>query len=150
MKIFFIGSSFYILYLIQVKFKGSRGPQIDTFKIEYIIGTALLLALIFNYEFSFMEITWAFSIYLEAVAILPQLMMMQRTGEAETITTHYVFALGAYRTLYIVNWIYRWYFEDHYDYIAWVAGIVQSGLYADFFYIYFTKVLKGKRFELPA
>ena len=30
---------------------------------------------------------WAFSIYLEAVAILPQLFILQRTGEAETITT---------------------------------------------------------------
>lgn len=77
-------------------------------------------------------------------------MMMQRTGEAETITTHYVFALGAYRALYLVNWAYRWYFEAHYDWIAWVAGLIQTGLYADFFYIYFTKVLKGKRFELPA
>lgn len=38
---------------------------------------------------------------------MPQLFMLQRTGEAETITTHYVAALGAYRALYIPNWIYR-------------------------------------------
>lgn len=50
---------------------------------------------------------WALSIYLEAVAILPQLFMLQRTGEAEAITTHYLAALGAYRGLYIPNWIYR-------------------------------------------
>lgn len=54
-----------------------------------------------------MEILWAFSIYLEAVGILPQLFMLQRTGEAENITTHYLFALGAYRALYIPNWVYR-------------------------------------------
>ena len=34
--------------------------------------------------------------------------LLQRTGEAETITTHYIFALGAYRALYILNWIYRY------------------------------------------
>lgn len=56
---------------------------------------------------SFVEILWAFSIYLEAVGILPQLFMLQRTGEAETITTHYLFALGAYRALYVPNWVYR-------------------------------------------
>lgn len=66
-----------------------------------------MLALLFNYGYTFLELTWAFSIYLEAVAILPQLFMLQRTGEAETITTHYLFALGAYRALYIPNWIYR-------------------------------------------
>lgn len=55
-----------------------------------------------------MEILWAFSIYLEAVAILPQLFMLQRTGEAENITTHYLFALGAYRALYVPNWVYRY------------------------------------------
>ena len=34
--------------------------------------------------------------------------MLQRTGEAETITTHYLFALGAYRALYVPNWVYRY------------------------------------------
>ena len=78
--------------------------------------------------------------------------MISRTGEAETITTHYIFALGAYRALYILNWIWRLAVEENYhsDWIAWICGVVQTGLYLDFFYIYFTKVLKGKRFELPA
>lgn len=48
-----------------------------------------------------------FSIYLEAVAIMPQLFQLQATGSAETITAHYLFALGLYRALYLLNWIYR-------------------------------------------
>lgn len=95
--------------------------------------------------------------------------MLQRTGEAETITTHYIFALGAYRTLYLFNWIYRYYFEENYtvDWIASVAGLLQTALYSDFFYIYYVKwvevmeledanwlitlyrVVKGEKFELP-
>jgi ER lumen protein retaining receptor len=87
--------------------------------------------------------SWAFSIWLESVAILPQLFMLQRTGEAETITTHYLFALGIYRGLYILNWIYRWFSEGYFDVIALLAGILQTVLYSDFFYIYYTKsVLK--------
>jgi ER lumen protein retaining receptor len=85
------------------------------------------------------QMLWAFSIWLEAVAILPQLFMLQRTGEAETITTHYLFALGAYRALYIPNWIYRWITEGHFEPISVVAGLVQTILYSDFFYIYYTK-----------
>lgn len=126
MKFFFIGSSSYVLYLMKAKYKSviplsfppsllththcnrpTHDPSIDTFKIEYLLGPSLILGLIFHYKFSFTEILWSFSIWLEAVAILPQLFMLQRTGEAETITTHYLAALGAYRALYIPNWIYR-------------------------------------------
>lgn len=85
------------------------------------------------------QILWTFSIYLESVAILPQLFMVSKTGEAETITSHYLFALGVYRTLYLFNWIWRYYFEGFFDLIAIVAGLVQTVLYCDFFYLYITK-----------
>lgn len=73
------------------------------------------------------------------MAILPQLFMVSKTGEAETITSHYLFALGVYRTLYLFNWIWRYYFEGFFDLIAIVAGLVQTVLYCDFFYLYITK-----------
>jgi ER lumen protein retaining receptor len=71
---------------------------------------------------------------LESVAILPQLFMLQRTGEADTITTHYLFALGLYRALYIPNWIWR-----SFQPVPIIAGIIQTLLYSDFFYIYYNK-----------
>jgi ER lumen protein retaining receptor len=99
---------------------------------------------------------------------MPQLFMLSKTGEAETITAHYLFALGSYRALYILNWVYRYYVETFFDPIAVVAGIVQTVLYADFFYLYVTRgkciavdtdnliidllfsVLRNRRVELPA
>lgn len=86
-----------------------------------------------------LQILWTFSIYLESVAILPQLFMVSKTGEAETITSHYLFALGVYRALYLFNWIWRYQFEGFFDLIAIVAGLVQTVLYCDFFYLYITK-----------
>ena len=65
--------------------------------------------------------------------------MLSRTGEAETITTHYLFALGGYRALYLLNWLWRFVFEGNVDWIAWISGAVQTALYSDFFYIYYTK-----------
>lgn len=65
--------------------------------------------------------------------------MISKTGEAETITSHYLFALGLYRGLYILNWIYRYYFDGSFDIIAVVSGCVQTVLYCDFFYLYITK-----------
>lgn len=66
--------------------------------------------------------------------------MLQRTGEADTITTHYLFALGLYRALYIPNWIYRYFTEEEFHQtIPVIAGIIQTVLYSDFFYIYYNK-----------
>ncbi len=65
--------------------------------------------------------------------------MVSKTGEAENITSHYLFALGLYRGMYLINWIYRYYDDGHFDAIAVVAGVVQTLLYADFFYLYVTK-----------
>ena len=170
MKIFFIGSAAGTVYLMYHKFKVCRNLIInvdfkfscnsfiqatydgnhDTFRIEFLLGPCLLLGLIINHEFSVMEILWTFSIYLESVAILPQLFMVSKTGEAETIPSHYLFALGSYRALYIFNWIWRYYNESFYDIIAIVAGVVQTVLYCDFFYLYVTKVMAGKKIVLPA
>lgn len=150
MKIFFIASSGWIIWAMKVKYRPTQDPALDTFKLTYLLPPVALLALIFNYAFTPYEILWSFSIWLESVAILPQLFMLSRTGEAETITTHYLAALGAYRGLYIPNWIYRYFTEGAFDPIAVVAGIIQTALYADFGYIYVTKVLKGQKFELPA
>ncbi|KAJ2079057.1 endoplasmic reticulum retention protein [Coemansia sp. RSA 988] len=150
MKIFFLASSAYIVYLMYSPLKESYDKSLDSFRVEFIIAAAAVFALAFPHKYSVVEVLWSFSIYLESVAIMPQLFQMTRTGEADNITSHYVFALGGYRALYILNWFYRYYTEDNYvDYISWIAGIVQTALYGDFFYIYFTRVLKGKSFKLP-
>lgn len=120
------------------------------YRIEFLIIPAVVLSFLINHDFTVVEILWTFSIYLESVAILPQLFLVSKTGEAESITSHYLFALGSYRGLYVLNWVYRYYSENHYDLIAIVAGLVQTVLYCDFFYLYITKVLRGNKLQLPA
>jgi len=149
MKVFFIFSSGLILHLMLGPYKETVNRQTDTFKVEFLLVPSAVLALIFHFKLTFLEILWSFSIFLESVAILPQLFILQRTGECETITTHYLFALGAYRALYLINWVQRYRQEGYVDVIAWAAGLVQTGLYLDFFYVYVTKVLRGQRFRLP-
>lgn len=149
MKLFFIGSSIYIVHIMAFKYRKSIKEDIDTFPVRYLVGGSLLLSLIFTHKYSFGEILWSFSLWLESVAILPQLFILQRTGEAENITTHYIFALGIYRVLYIPNWLYRYFGEGKFDYIAVLAGLIQTAVYSDFFYIYYTRVMQGQNFELP-
>lgn len=150
MKIVFIGASLATVYLIFVKFRATYDRNHDSFRIEFLLIPAVALSLLINHEFTVLEVLWTFSIYLESVAILPQLFLVSKTGEAESITSHYLFALGSYRALYIFNWVWRYFVENHYDLIAIFAGIVQTILYCDFFYLYITKVLKGKKLQLPA
>ncbi|KAF3814791.1 hypothetical protein GH733_017067 [Mirounga leonina] len=124
---------------ISLKFKATYDGNHDTFRVEFLVVPTAILAFLVNHDFTPLEILWTFSIYLESVAILPQLFMVSKTGEAETITSHYLFALGVYRTLYLFNWIWRYHFEGFFDLIAIVAGLVQTVLYCDFFYLYITK-----------
>lgn len=150
MKVVFIGASLATIFLMFAKFRATYDRNHDSFRIEFLIIPAIILSLLINHEFTVLEVMWTFSIYLESVAILPQLFLVSKTGEAESITSHYLFALGSYRALYLINWIWRYFMESHYDLIAIFAGLVQTILYCDFFYLYITKVLKGKKLQLPA
>jgi ER lumen protein retaining receptor len=155
LKICFISASLAIVYFMRfgTPQKATYNADQDAFPIQYLIGPCALLGLIVNQDhYSAFEIVWAFSVYLEAVAILPQLFLLQKLGEVENLTSHYVFALGAYRGLYLLNWLYRFMTEEDYlQRIVWVAGIVQTGLYCDFFYHYYESKKGGmnKSVKLP-
>ncbi|KAI5786058.1 ER lumen protein retaining receptor-domain-containing protein [Pyronema domesticum] len=153
LKLIFLCSSAWTLYLMTTRYRPTRDPSIDTFPSWILILGSILLGLLFHYQNTVLEISWAISIWLESVAILPQLFMMQRTGEAETITAHYLFALGIYRVMYIPNWVLRYIYENPpwFDGISITAGVVQMVLYSDFFWVYWKKVMKEgrrRRFEL--
>jgi hypothetical protein len=79
----------------------------DTFSVQYIFIPCAILSLICNYRFTVPEVLWSFSIFLEALAILPQLHMLRITGQAEALTRYYIITLGLYRALYLPNWIWR-------------------------------------------
>ncbi|CDK27060.1 unnamed protein product [Kuraishia capsulata CBS 1993] len=149
MKIFFIASSVYVVWLMTSKYNKKFKEDQDVFPVKYLVGGSFVMSLLFHYKFTFSEILWSFSLWLEAVCILPQLFLLQKTGEAKAITTHYIFALGLYRALYIPNWFYRYYSENRLDLLSVSAGLLQTTIYSDFFYVYYQKVLKNWGFNLP-
>ena len=130
MKIIFIISSCSIVYIIRfgVPHKDTYNSEDDAFPYLYLIVPAALLGVAINQDYSSpFEMCWAFSIYLEAVAILPQLFMLQKQGGSENLTSHYIFLLGMYRLFYLFNWVYRYATEENYmQPIVWVSGIVQT------------------------
>lgn len=153
MKVVFISSSIAIVWCMRAHplVRRTYDKDVDTFRHYFLVAGCLLLALIFHDGFTVLEVLWAFSIYLEAVAILPQLVLLQRSRNVDNLTGQYVFFLGAYRAFYILNWIYRYLTEDHYSrWISWIAGIVQTALYLDFFYYYFISWKNNEKLKLPA
>ncbi|ODM92269.1 ER lumen protein-retaining receptor 2 [Orchesella cincta] len=97
MKVVFLTTSYLTLYLIYCRFKKTYEANSDSFRFEFLILIAGSLALLYNHEFASMEILWTFSIYLEAIAIIPQLYMFYNTKDVSMFPGHYVFAMGSYR-----------------------------------------------------
>ncbi|CAI0475704.1 unnamed protein product [Linum tenue] len=153
MKLVFIASSLAIVWCMRRHplVRRSYDKDLDTCRHYFLIGGSFVLALLWHEKFTIEEIFWAFSIYLEAVAIFPQLVMLQRSGNVDNLTGQYVLFLGAYRGLYILNWIYRYVTEKHFGrWIAVISGVVQTALYADFFYYYFLSWKNNGKLQLPA
>jgi ER lumen protein retaining receptor len=85
------------------------------------------------------EVFWIFSIYLEAIAILPQRIVLQqycREREIDYVIGYCIFGMGAYRALYVLNWIYRTYFEVNYihHWVVSFCGVVQVMLYFELYW----------------
>lgn len=153
MKLVFVGTSIGIVWYMKYHkvVKQTYNKNEDTFRHYILVLPCFVLALLFHRDFSIMEVLWTFSLYLEAVAILPQLVLLQRSRNIDNLTGNYVFLLGAYRALYVVNWIYRYFLEDHRArWIAWISGLVQTALYADFFYYYIMSWKNHEKLKLPA
>jgi len=153
-KLIFIASSLAIIYYMRVHkvVKQTYDASEDTFRVLFLVAPCAVLALAINQQHnSPVEILWTFSIYLEAVAILPQLVLLQRTQNIDNLTGNYVFLLGTYRALYILNWIYRFFTETRYrQWIVWISGIVQTIVYIDFFYYYIKSWKNNEKLQLPA
>lgn len=153
MKLVFIGTSIAIVWYMRYHkvVKQTYNKDEDTFRHFFLVLPCFVLALLIHRAFTITEVLWTFSIYLEAVAILPQLVLLQQSRNIDNLTGNYVFLLGAYRALYLLNWIYRFFMENHLvRWISWVSGLVQTALYADFFYYYIKSWKNHEKLTLPA
>ncbi|KAL9101877.1 MAG: hypothetical protein Q9163_002922 [Psora crenata] len=87
------------------------------------------------------EMTWTFSIILESVCVIPQLLLLRQTTVPTVIDSGYILTLGSYRALYILNWIDRFAHKKvrNPDWRAVMFGIIQTAFYIDFAWVYWTR-----------
>jgi ER lumen protein retaining receptor len=157
MKILYIGTTAAIIYMIKLQkpICTTYDKSQDTFlHWKFAVAPCAVIATITHFigghgHIDVLELLWTFSIYLESIAILPQLIVLQRYREVENLTGNYIFFMGAYRALYILNWIYRAHTEPHYKHhwVVYFCGVLQTLLYADFFYYFFLRYVVPLRFS---
>ncbi|KAK6232515.1 hypothetical protein SCA6_002588 [Theobroma cacao] len=96
MKLVFIGTSICIVWYMRYHkvVKQTYSKDQDTFRHYFLIPPCFLLALLIHRDFNVMEVLWTFSLYLEALAIIPQLVLLQRSRNIDNLTGNYIFFLG--------------------------------------------------------
>jgi ER lumen protein retaining receptor len=107
MKIFFISSSILIIYLMRFKkpFRMTYDSIGDSFPhFAVLLPAALVLTCIVQTGWTTWEFAWSYSLWLEALAFIPQIVMLHKIRVIENLTSHYVATLGLYRFFYILNW----------------------------------------------
>ncbi|KAH8680077.1 ER lumen protein retaining receptor-domain-containing protein [Tricladium varicosporioides] len=147
LKIFYILSSLYILFLMLRVYARTREREkawkFGGFCLAASAIGAPLIMMIFRKkrEWHFTEVCWVFSIILESVCVLPQLLLLRQTNVPTVIDSFYLIALGSYRGLYILNWIWREFDTNgrRPEPISIIFGVIQTAFYCDFFWVYYSR-----------
>ena len=152
MKILFIGASAFILYLMKYNKRYSISYdriKEDIFPHIYLIPFALIMTLLIHKDWTWWGLTWSFSLWLESVAVFPQITIISKSNGTLAYIAHYLAALGSYRFFYIILWIYRYVKYQTLSWVSITSGVLQVALYADFFYLYIKNYKQFIQSDLP-
>ena len=146
LKNFYILSSFYIIFLMMRMYARTREREKAWRLGAYCLGGSVVLAPVITLiadgrKTGFVETFWTFSIILESVCVVPQLLLLRQTTVPTVIDSFYLLTLGSYRAFYILNWIVRVATPPahHFEWRAVLFGIIQTAFYVDFAWVYWSR-----------
>lgn len=93
-----------IIYMCRKRYPHSYAKDSDIFKHHFLALGCLVLALILHPHLNaFMpaDVCWTFALYLESMAVLPQLFMFQKDKRVEPFTTHFLAGQAASRVCFL-------------------------------------------------
>lgn len=159
-----------VLYTLRLSMKLKYDTGLNASVPWYIlVAPCFALALVshatlnafFVTDVTITQVSWTFSMYLEGVAFLPQIMLVHRTN-AEVFTSHYIAAYGCSRVLSVIFWLFSFnelnnayrpltvnLLAGYSGYFVIVAQVVQLLLVVDFLYYYVKSALTGAALSLP-
>uniref|UniRef100_A0A803KQ36 ER lumen protein retaining receptor n=1 Tax=Chenopodium quinoa TaxID=63459 RepID=A0A803KQ36_CHEQI len=151
-------ATLWVMYMMRFKLKSTYLQELDNMPLLYVLAPCAVAALLAHPTGPFpllIRWMWSFCISVEAVAVLPQLRLMQNAKMVEPFTSHYVFALGVSRFMGCANWIIQLIEtrgvhlmligQGHiWILLALVAELVHTFILADFCYYYVKGVMEGQ------
>lgn len=136
-----------IVYMCRFRFVKTYTEATDTMNHLWLVGPAGVMALVFHPNLnSFLpsDMAWAFALYLESVAVLPQLFLFQKEGQAQPFTAHFLAAQAMSKVISFIFWFSSYSELSNPDHIVkgfvgnWVMAmqIVQLIIMGDFIFHY--------------
>ncbi|KAF0706337.1 hypothetical protein AaE_014166 [Aphanomyces astaci] len=172
-----LGLTLAVIFLVTVQFRGSYDFKFDTFGhlhvpsefgIVYILVPSILLGMVRNGPILALihpnlnmnwlaDVSWTIALYIEAIAILPQLFMFQKRGggAVETCISHWVYALAFGSFLHLWFWLFSYHElgeKNAGHHVGYTVIFVQIGhmlMMGDFLYYYFKSMKDGGPMMLP-
>lgn len=154
-----------VLYSVCVTYRQSYEEEWDVLKLRYLVPGCLVLAVVLHPELregQFGNISWTATLYLDVLALMPQVVMMSRGGgRVEAPISHFVAATAVSRSVDLAFWYYAFDTvgpvhapsqQSHYvNYSGWLIvffHVVHLALVADFLYYYVrARCFKGVGFS---
>lgn len=135
------------VYMCRFRFVNTHDATTDTLNHMWLIGPSAAMAVVFHPNLnSFMpsDMAWAFALYLESVAVLPQLFLFQKEGQAQPFQAHFLAAQAVSKLISFIFWFSSYSELSNPEHIVkgyvgnWVMAmqIVQLLIMGDFIYHY--------------
>jgi hypothetical protein len=146
-----------VVYLCRVDFRASYELENDT-GVNHIImiGACFVFAVFFHpslNQFTPTDIAWAFALYLEAVAAMPQLFLFRKTNQVQPFISHFLAGQVTSKAFALMFWVSSYHeLSDrgsriptkHYvGYVALVMQCMQILIMGDFMYKYILCLTRG-------
>jgi len=113
----------WLLYQVYVEKRHTYQEEEDSLPIAPMVVGSLVLAALFHGNMNgrpFFDTLWMAGLFLGAVAVLPQLWLVTRTGgKIETLTSHHIAAMAVSRAL---SGIFMWHARADITCVPWLFG----------------------------
>jgi len=151
-----------LVYMITTSYKESYNADMDVISWTWLVVPTLALALLFHTNLNrnlLTDAAWTFSMYLETVAIYPQIhLFVKKGGYIEPFTSHYVSLQGLSRLFSLIFWWYTYeeliaaatdsgysLFPELCGYLVIISQVLQLVIMIDYYYHYFKGLFKGEQ-----
>jgi len=126
------------------RYRGTASNQTTPFRIYILCPAALIAAIAIHPgdDLWTIQILVAFTMYIEACGLLPQLWLMRKMHEVETLTSHYLALLIVARACRMIFWAVLFLAGERF-WMLFIADIIHLLLAADYMLLYCKAVKEG-------